>query len=412
MFLFHLTSMRTSSRRAVRPVAVLAVLVFASLVLAAPALASGPPTAQVDAPTDVTVTGATVHATINPHGSGGQGVYWDFPALEPGLADTGPHSLGFSDENDHQVSIRVDPAVFEFLRANERNHWKAYAVNADTWVRPSPTLTVKYGLSVGYSPYGPANTFDVPAQLTLPGPTEPPAATTGPASVVNRGGTWGKEIVVAGKLDLKNQGFPRVGFEIGNSTTYGTLCGAQPSPTTPDGLIPPAQTGSLDTKGCPILHDALKMPGTVLHYRIVADNGSPGGPVYGADATFVVPGGASPAQVISALSRSLAVSGPAAKVSRILANGGYAATFNAPGAGTAQITWSVRSGGKTVTAATGRHTAAGKSTFTVKVKLTRQGRALLTKLKRGQTLKLTAKGTFAPKTGKARAKTKHFSLKG
>ena len=148
----------------------------------------------------------------------------------------------------------------------------------------------------------------------------------------------------------------------------------------------------MEGRFCQPLIDALKMPGTVLHYRVVADNGAPGGPVHGADATFVVPG-----RRASALSRIvlLAVRGSAAKVSRILANGGAVATFKAPGAGTAQITWSVRSKGKTVTAATGRHTAVGKSeletasippsTFTIKLKLTRQGRALLTKLKRGHT---------------------------
>jgi hypothetical protein len=407
VFLPHFTSMASSRRRAVRPVAVLAALVIALLVLAAPALA-GTPTAHVDAPTDVTLSGATVNGTINPHGgSGGQGVLWDFgDVLEPGIDINGPHELGYpasASNEDQHVSIQVDPAVVEFLRANERNtfYWDR-AGYADTWVRPSPTLTVKYGLDVAYNPYGPAHVFKVPAELTLPGPTEPPAATTGPASVVNQGE---KAIVLTGTLDLKHQGFPKVGFEIGESKTYGALCGLHFGPGS--GLVPGgAQAGQVKTGYCKPLIDALKMlPGTVLHYRVVADNGAPGGPVHGADAKFVVPG-----RRASALSRSLVVMGPDAVVLRIVAKGGYAATFKAPGAGTAQITWSIRSGGKTVTVAKGKHKAAGKTTFTVK--LTKQGRALLTKVQFqfGRTLKLTAKGRFVPKKGKARSATRQITL--
>ncbi|MEA2374026.1 MAG: hypothetical protein QOD53_489 [Thermoleophilaceae bacterium] len=424
MSLLHLTSMRTSSRRALRPGAALAVPVIASLALAAPALASMPPTAHVDAPTDVTVTGATLHATINPHGNGGGGgIYWDFGALDS-LGDKGPHALGESasaTNEDQHVSIQVAPVVLESTRASERNSlWNRFGAGDDgPWVRPSPTTSIKYGLNVAYNPYGPAHAFTVPAEITFPAPTEPPSATTGAASVLDpRGEVLGETIVLKGTLDLKNQGFPRIGFEYGKSKAYGKLCGfalavglfAEPGGATP--LLPGgAQTGQVITRPCWPLIDALKRPGMVLHYRIVADNGAPGGPAHGADATFVVPAAHS---LAVALSRSLAVGGPAARVSRILAKGGYATAFSAPRAGTAQITWSFRSkGGKTVTLARGRHKAARKSTFTVKVKLTKQGRALLTKLTPAHPFldgPLSAKGTFAPKKGKAGSKTKRFSF--
>jgi Subtilase family len=124
---------------------------------------------------------------------------------------------------------------------------------------------------------------------------------------------------------------------------------------------------------------------------------------------------------VSALVRALAPTGPAAKVTTLLRVGAYAATVNAPGAGTAKISWySVpkgahiarkTTGSKTLLVAAGTRKFAKKGKGKIQAKLTRSGRALLKKVERGHRLGLTAKGSFAPKGAKTVTRTKAFSLK-
>lgn len=114
--------------------------------------------------------------------------------------------------------------------------------------------------------------------------------------------------------------------------------------------------------------------------------------------TLVVPfeqPGAEPSerQVITALRGSLAPKGAAAKIGSILKKGFSAARFNAPGAGSAGVTWRA----KKVVVAKGTRTVSRAGQTTIKVKLTKRGKAVLRKAKRARKrLTLKATGSFKP----------------
>jgi hypothetical protein len=158
-------------------------------------------------------------------------------------------------------------------------------------------------------------------------------------------------------------------------------------------------------------------PGTTIHYRIKANNGDPGGPVYGRDRTYTFPGTPSAAAITAALTRALSPSGPAAKIGALLAEGSYPATVTASGAGTAQIAWYYVPPGahiasaKPVVVAKGVKKVTKAGAATVKVKLTATGRRMLKRVKAGHTLKLTAKGSIARTSGKKTTRTKKITLK-
>jgi hypothetical protein len=117
----------------------------------------------------------------------------------------------------------------------------------------------------------------------------------------------------------------------------------------------------------------------------------------------------------TAVSSALTVSGAASSIAAILHAGGYPATFTAPEAGSAQITWyDLPSGAhlarakRPVLVARGSKRFTGAGQATLKIALTAQGRSLLKKAKR---IKLTALGRFAPKSGKPTTTRKVITLK-
>jgi hypothetical protein len=126
----------------------------------------------------------------------------------------------------------------------------------------------------------------------------------------------------------------------------------------------------------------------------------------------------SPTAVDKALAAVLTPSGPAANIASILKAGGYPAAFKAPGAGTAQIAWyqgspsaRIARAHKPLLVAKGAKTFTKAGKGTIKIKLTAAGKALLGKVKGGQKLALTAKGSFTPEGGKKTSKQKSFALK-
>jgi hypothetical protein len=127
----------------------------------------------------------------------------------------------------------------------------------------------------------------------------------------------------------------------------------------------------------------------------------------------------SPPSADQALAAVLTPSGPAASIAALLKAGSYPAAFEAPGAGTAQIAWYQGSPSarlaraqKSLLVAKGAKTFTKAGKATIKIKLTPKGKALLAKVKKGQKLALTAKGSFTPKGGKKTSKQKSFTLKG
>lgn len=66
---------------------------------------------------------------------------------------------------------------------------------------------------------------------------------------------------------------------------------------------------------------------------------------------------------------------------------------------------------KPILVASGTKTFTKRGKATIKVKLTKTGRPLLKKVKKGHKLKLTAKGSFTPKGGKKITRLKAISLK-
>jgi hypothetical protein len=238
----------------------------------------------------------------------------------------------------------------------------------------------------------------------------------------------GPFIQLSGTVDNHGQGYSWTAFQVGATTAYGAYCptlddyrsGDDPlfdSPQTPSSQ--PRTVSSYKTAYCGADFRFRPPAGTTVHYRYVADNGGPGGPVYGADRTFTVPGAPQPSakQVVAALATALNPTGAAAKVGAILKAGAYPAALKAPSAGTAGIAWyQVPAGAhvaraKPVLVASGTKTLTKAGKVTLKVKLTPKGKALLKKVKRGHQLKLTGKGSFTPKGGKKTTKQKSFSLK-
>lgn len=115
---------------------------------------------------------------------------------------------------------------------------------------------------------------------------------------------------------------------------------------------------------------------------------------------------------------ALKPSGAAARIRAILKAGSYAAKFNSPGAGTAQITWFLVPKGakiaaaKPVVVAKGSKKATKAGKLKVKVRLSKKGRALLKRSKkRSKSVKLVARGSFKPTGGKKISKKRKITLK-
>ncbi len=117
------------------------------------------------------------------------------------------------------------------------------------------------------------------------------------------------------------------------------------------------------------------------------------------------------------LRHALTPAGRGARLASLLAGGGYTVAFRALSAGTAMINWyeapprgkhARKTGAHPMLVASGwlRFSAAG--TAKIRVRLTREGRRLI---KRGKTVKLTAKGTFTPSGGQPIKAIEEFVLK-
>jgi hypothetical protein len=116
-----------------------------------------------------------------------------------------------------------------------------------------------------------------------------------------------------------------------------------------------------------------------------------------------------------AVGAALKPSGPAARIGAILKVGAYLAQFSAPSPGKAMVTWtSVAKGAeasakhKAVVVAKGSKQADKAGEVTIKVRLTKKGRALLKGSKRVDVL---ARGSFAATGGKTVSTTRRIVLK-
>ncbi len=277
---------------------------------------------------------------------------------------------------------------------------------ADSSMGVPKRLTITYRLVVG-------GTRGAWRTVTTPVPTRSPSVTTGGAEPTR---CEFHCIALHGTVNEHGQGYAYIAFEVGLGKT-GSLgrrfCYAghyfrhavDPSSTTPV---------NVSGRFC----QTLSAPGTVVHYRLDAANGT-GEIIRGAERTYTVPGGASKKTILTAITGALTPKGKAAKIAAILKAKGYPAKFTAPSAGTATIAWyQVPKGAhvakakkKPVLVAKGTKKTTKKGKTVVKVKLTKKGKALLKKVKKHHKLKLTTKGTFKPKGGKTVSKKKAISLK-
>ena len=164
-------------------------------------------------------------------------------------------------------------------------------------------------------------------------------------------------------------------------------------------------------------------PGRKLYVRAVLGTGQQD--LSGGVQSFVMPGGGgggggtSPAEV-SALSAALTPSGKAAKLDQILKKGGYTAPLKCPSAGAAAVTWSTKVKGKTVVVASGAASCketggtsrkvitSAASGSSLKIALTKKGKALL---KKAKSAKLTTQTSFTPKGGKKVSVNGNLTLK-
>jgi hypothetical protein len=122
----------------------------------------------------------------------------------------------------------------------------------------------------------------------------------------------------------------------------------------------------------------------------------------------------SPPSPATAVSNALAVKGPGSTIAAILKTGGYSTAATAPSAGVTKITWYYLPRGAHLARATppvvvarGSKRFSRPGTATIKIALTKQGRALL---KKAHAIKLTTLGSFAPKHGKTTTKRKALTL--
>ncbi len=427
-----------------RPVLVLVTGLVALLASTGVAAASQPRTVTTDPETDLTACGATLNATINPNGTP---TTWVFRFVRVGDSVIFPPGGNLpGDSVPHHVSSVLSD-VFCGTFADENQQYWMHPSSFTTWVRPNPVVSRTYAAVLQQF----RKTPEVDgAQRTLRGtvPTTAPTVEPGPAAIVRQGCSqtpcqlprvlqFTGTVKTHGALSFRAGG-PKMGFEWGKTRSYGSVCGGHAQVQISD-LESTDTRASYEIPACKggQTVSAFALRGQTVHYRIVADAGEPGGPVYGPDCTITVPSditlkrsqqflpipadcGSAPSakQITAALAKSLGVSGKAAKIGAILKAKAYPAKFTAPSAGTATISWyqvpkgaHVAKAKKPVLIAKGTKKTAKKGKTVVKVKLTKKGKALLKKVKKHNKLKLTAKGTFKPKGGKTVAKKKTFSLK-
>jgi hypothetical protein len=134
----------------------------------------------------------------------------------------------------------------------------------------------------------------------------------------------------------------------------------------------------------------------------------------GDDDVFLI-GSATPSRsvVTAAVANALAVTGPAARISAVVHAAGYQARVSVPEAGKLTNTWYFLPPGahlarmKPSVVARGAKTFTAAGSATLRLRLTSRGRALL---KHAKHIKLTAVGSFTPKTGATVTKRRAITL--
>jgi hypothetical protein len=214
--------------------------------------AGGVPTASLDSISDVTASSATIHATVSPNG--GPPVSY---RLEYSLDGTNwkstPETLVGVQETPVPITAVLDPPPFG-LDPVALYHVRVKVTKAFT-----PSLTT--------------------SELTFTTSTVPPAVET-----------TGSPIRTTESAKLGGRVTPR-----GSATTYffeygdQGPCGSNPCTQTP---AQPAGTGQFVQL---VAEEVTELqPGTTYHYRVVADNGQPGSPVFGEDMTVTTRSGEAP----------------------------------------------------------------------------------------------------------------------
>ncbi|HEV2979814.1 MAG TPA: Ig-like domain-containing protein [Solirubrobacteraceae bacterium] len=121
------------------------------------------------------------------------------------------------------------------------------------------------------------------------------------------------------------------------------------------------------------------------------------------------------AQIATLLGQELVPSGKAAKIAALLKKGGFSRAIRVLENGTATISWyqvpagaKIAKKAKPILVAAGRLTFASAGSATIKIRLTKAGKALLKRVKK---VALTAKGTFAPAGASPVVVVRRFTLR-
>ena len=120
------------------------------------------------------------------------------------------------------------------------------------------------------------------------------------------------------------------------------------------------------------------------------------------------PVGPTPAQIKAQLLTQLVPKGTAAKRAKVIKAKRYTLSYKALTAGAAKVTWSARSGGKTIVIGTGSRRFSGAGSAAIEIKLTGKGLKLLKAAKR---LTVTATSTFSAPGASSVTVTKTFVIK-
>ncbi len=339
---------------------------------------------RTDPATSINSEGATLNGTLNTQGERYPGSYhFDYgpsssdwcmsggTSQAPSTVLAGP--LQFSDSSDHPVSAEVHELT------------------------PSTSYCFRLVYGYGTGQQGSLLTFTTPPLVTLS------VNVTGPGTVINAAGNGSDPGAVISCRGTAPPGLCTKGYVQGTVVTLSESTYQEDNPPeTPQ----PRQRFVGWSGAC---------SGTETHCTVTMSGDMTVGATFTTDSSPTP----SPTAIDHALAAALAPGGPAASIASILKAGSYPATFEAPGAGKAQVAWYQGSPSarlaraqKSLLVAKGAKTFTKAGKATIKIKLTHKGKALLGKVKKGQKLALTAKGSFTPKGGKKTSKQKRFTLKG
>ncbi len=205
--------------------------------------AGGTPSASLDSLSDITSSGVTVHGTVNPNGPPNVGYRLEYSTDGSNWTST-PSVIVGTQESPQAVEAILDPP--------------------GTGLKPSTFYHVRISVTKVFNP---------------PVITSEATFTTLPAAPEAE--TVGAPIRSATSAHFNGRLNPR-----GDATTYRFEYGSEgpcaTSPCTATADLPAGSGNSI--KAVSGLVTGLQ-PGTLYHYRVVADNGNPGSPVAGGDMT-------------------------------------------------------------------------------------------------------------------------------